>query len=81
MREYHTDLYMTGILLTQKEERNFKSITIREKMYISIQNAAGDANIISYNTCTYKMGRDTLLIHTRQMLLNYMNIYKRCIIG
>lgn len=73
---------MTDILLTQKKERNFKSITIREKMYISIQNVAGDAYIISYKLIHVhiKGGGDTL-IHTIQILLNYMYMYKKCIIG
>lgn len=71
---------MTDILLTQKKDRNFKSITIREKMYISIQNVAGDAYIISYNTCKYKMGKGHINSYKTDML-NYMNMYKRCIIG
>lgn len=49
-------------------------------MHISIQNAAGDAYIISYNTCKYKMGRGHINSYKTDML-NYMYIYKRCIIG
>lgn len=53
-------------------------------MYISIQNAAGDAYIISYNTCTYKMGRghinsyntDIVKLHVHvQKMYNRMNYY------